>query len=459
MQKVFNFIKKILGKQATNWIRPVGHGTKGLLAAARYGFPAKKLKIIGITGTKGKTTTSAIMGRLANLYGIKTGYITTAVIYTGADEGEFLNPYKMTSIDSIATQKYLSEMIKNGCEWVVLEISSQGLEQNRHLGIFGFDVAMFLNIYPEHIEAHGSWEKYKSAKAKLFKYLKVGGVFVFNEDIPESSEMWQKVPENKKNLVTKIGVGYNHFDLKNNKDTLFKDLEIENKQFATNFSARFDILNCFFAIQGIANLLTKDPTKKVKIVDELAKYLKHIYGVPGRMEWVIKDGIVVDDKKNNTPNKLSNISILVDYAHEPESMRQLLETLSGWRKDGFYESIIHIVSCDGVGRDDWKKPILGATSCDFVDHSILTTDNYEAGDSPQDIVDLLGQSLDKKLENKKYFKVLNRKDAFNKALEIAAKSNKKTLIVSTGVGSEQGLTQPEGKIEWDERAVWKTIFR
>jgi UDP-N-acetylmuramoyl-L-alanyl-D-glutamate--2,6-diaminopimelate ligase len=458
MQKAFNIIKKVLGKQGTKWIRPLGHGIKGLLASVKYGFPAKKLKIIGITGTKGKTTTSTIMGRLANLHGIKTGYITTAVINTGSDKGEFLNPYKMTSIDSVATQKYLSEMLKNGCEWVVLEISSQGLEQNRHWGIFGFDEVVFLNIYPEHIEAHGSWEKYKAAKGKLFKHLKPRGVFISNKDIKESEEMWQMVPSRTRKSSKRVDVGYDQFQLRQQKNALFQNIKIAGNTFSTNFSATFDLLNCFFAIEGIASLLTRDSLIKEDLVQQLAGHLDSVYGVPGRMEWVVNSGSVVGKKSNKSQEKQENISILVDYAHEPESMKQLLETLVSWKNGGFYDQVIHIVSCDGVGRDDWKKPILGEISCNFADYSILTTDNYETGDNPRDIVDLMSKSLDKKLENKKYFKETGRLKAFKKALELATNSNKKTVIVSTGVGSEQGLTQPDGKMEWDERIVWKSLI-
>ncbi|MBC7472623.1 MAG: hypothetical protein H7196_05205 [candidate division SR1 bacterium] len=443
MQKIFNFLKKILGKKGTKWIRPLGHGIKGLVAATKYGFPAKKLKVIGITGTKGKTTTSTIMGRLANLYGIKTGYITTAVINTGSAKGEFLNPYKMTSIDSVATQKYLAEMVQNDCEWVILEISSQGLEQNRHWGIFGFDEVMFLNIYPEHIEAHGSWEKYKSAKGKLFENLKPNGVFLANKGIKESEEMWQKIPAKIRENTTKVDIGADQFRIQCKKNTLFQDLVVNNKNYSTNFTAPFDIFNSFFAIKAISNLVAKTNLERENIEVKLLSELKNVSGVPGRMQWVLEDS--------------DNVSILVDYAHEPESMKQLMQTLSGWREDGFFENIIHVVSCDGVGRDDWKKPILGQTSYDFADYSILTTDNYEDGDNPQDIVNLLSSSLDKNEVNKRYFKILNRKNAFKKALEIAIESRKKVVIVSTGVGSEQGLTQPSGKMEWDEKEVWKKL--
>lgn len=163
---------------------------------------------------------------------------------------------------------------------------------------------------------------------------------------------------------------------------------------------------------------------------------------------------------------LSNlqVSILVDYAHEPESMKQLLSTLAGWRNDGSFDYIIHVVSCDGVGRDDWKKPILGQLSSEYADFSILTTENYDNRDNPEDILNLLVQDLNSADEGIKFQKVLDRRSSFilalNKAQEYASLSSQsiKVLIVSTGVGAEQGLTRPEGKIEWDERKVWGQVF-
>jgi UDP-N-acetylmuramoyl-L-alanyl-D-glutamate--2,6-diaminopimelate ligase len=451
MQNALNAFKKLLGKNLTNKIRPLGHGIKGLVASAKYGFPSRKLKVIGITGTKGKTTTSTITGRLANLYGIKTGYITTAVINTGTEEGEFLNPYKMTSIDSIAMQKYLSEMVKNGCKWVVLEISSQGLEQNRHWGVFGFDEVVFLNIFPEHIEAHGSWENYKKAKGRLFKEVKSGGVFIANSDTSESTEMWEMIPPFVQTTISRHDIGYNDFKIEASKRGLFLDMVVDGIKYPTNFTAPFDLLNCYFAIREIAALVDIENKNQKELIAQIAPNLTEVYGVPGRMEWVVKNG-----QAGKTPcsKKLKRVSIMVDYAHEPESMRLLLENLKTWRTKGDFEQIIHVVSCDGVGRDDWKKPILGKTSLDIADYSILTTDNYEEVDNPDDIVDLLEKDLDMGLKNKKYFKIISRKEAFNKALDLACMSAKKTLIVSTGVGSEQGLTQPNGKMEWDERTVW-----
>ncbi|MGL4759445.1 MAG: Mur ligase family protein, partial [Patescibacteria group bacterium] len=174
-------IKKILGPSLLKSIRPFGHGVKGFMASAYYGFPALKLKKIAITGTKGKTSTTVLTGRLLNSLGCKAGYISTALYSIGNDE--ILNSSKMSSVDGVMQQKLLAQMVKNKCEYVVIEMSSQGLEQNRHKGLYGFDLSMFLNIYPEHIEAHGGFENYLNCKGIIFKALKKNGFAILtNQD-------------------------------------------------------------------------------------------------------------------------------------------------------------------------------------------------------------------------------------------------------------------------------------
>ncbi len=160
------------------------------------------------------------------------------------------------------------------------------------------------------------------------------------------------------------------------------------------------------------------------------------------------------------------VSILVDYAHEPESMKRLMETLVDFRRRLFFDKIIHIISCDGAGRDDWKKPILGMTSYSNADFSIITTDNYDKDDDPQAIVNMLSVEFPietelKKIESfdgtQKYHKEINRQRSFEFAIDIARKyaelldEEVKVLIVTTGIGSEQLMIQPEGEIERDER--------
>ena len=160
------------------------------------------------------------------------------------------------------------------------------------------------------------------------------------------------------------------------------------------------------------------------------------------------------------------VSILVDYAHEPESMKRLMETLVDFRRRLFFDKIIHKISCDGAGRDDWKKPILGMTSYSSADFSIITTDNYDKDDDPQAILNMLSVEFPAETElitiknfdgTQKYHKEINRQQSFEIAIDIARRyaqlSNEETkvLIVTTGIGSEQLIIQPEGEIQRDER--------
>ena len=152
------------------------------------------------------------------------------------------------------------------------------------------------------------------------------------------------------------------------------------------------------------------------------------------------------------------ISILVDYAHEPEGITQLLDTFVSWRDNGYYQYVIHVISCDGAGRDDWKKPIMGKLSYDKADFTFITTDNYNSKDNPEDILSLLRQNLPYEELDIKYFCDIDRLSTMKAALKKAQELNSKVLICSTGVGSEQGLTQPDGIMEWDERKVWAGIW-
>lgn len=440
-------LKKIVPTAVLVGLRPWYHGTKAQAAAARYGYPAKKLHVIGITGTKGKTTTATYTGRLLNLAGTKTGYLTTSVINLG--EEEFLNPHKMTTIDPVKMQEYLARIVKNGCTHVVLELSSQGLAQHRHWGLGGLNTGVFLNIYPEHIEAHGGFSEYVAAKAKMFSGMRAGGTVLLNSDFTESEAMWAQVKRTLNPRITRIPYSIqNDLEIKPHQQIYKKfRLSKERKYRPTLFSADFEVANAY-----VASLIGEQATENS--LSKLLDLAATLTTVPGRMEWVIREGKNVFER-HSKPAQIApeKINVLVDYAHEPASMEKLLRTLRGWCKRGEFKHLIHVVSCDGVGRDDWKKPILGKLSFDLADYSVYTTDNYEAGDDPQAIVKALQKTIPTDKTNKTIVEV-DRQKAFSKALNLAKKLKESTLLVSTGVGTEQGLTQPEGVIVWDERTKW-----
>ncbi len=453
-------IEKILGKSLLRIARLFYHGSKSYLASLYFRRPSDNLFLIGVTGTKGKTSTTILVGRVLNLLGIRTGYISTAILnLEGKQENEFINTYKNTTLDGFLMHKFLAKIKANNCQVAVLEMSSIGLEQGRHKGLKKFDIATILNMYPEHIDYHGDWEKYKIAKGVLFRNLRSGGYFVCNDDKDQQeikNYLWSLVSDK---------INTHKIPLKNNLDyeiieepgTLEKSISWSGTIAKTHFTTDFEIKNLAFALE-IGRILEPSIEKKVtQIIDKVGN-------LPGRMEFVVKHNQVIwPIKETKIYSTNPDISIMVDYAHEPKSMEKLLTNLANWRDQKYYTQVIHILSCDGAGRDNWKKPIMGEISYKYADHTVITTDNYDENDNPKEIINLLSQKIKKQaLKNKKITSIIDRRKSFQKALEIAKTNKKETdkiLIVSTGVGTEQSLTQPGGRMAWDERQVWKEVFK
>lgn len=461
MKSFLKFIKQILGKNLTKKIRPFGHGIKGIVASIFYGNPSKKLILIGINGTKGKTTTTVLTARLLNELNQKTGFISSALIYDG--DKEYINPYKMGTIDGLKMFQTLKKMLNNGCKYVILEMTSEGLAQNRWWGLAKFDTVVFLNAFPEHLEAHGGWENYLKAKGTLFSQLAKDGHFIGNGDEEQqlnTEKMFNRVPSTIKKGIKKELVESDSFVVLPNTGQVSLDFTYNGSVYKTNFISRVEIHDLVFAI-NIAKIYVPN------IQEQMDSIIPNLKGIPGRMEWVIDYGKIKFSSPKNHP-KLQHwqekVSVLVDYAHEPESMKKLFELTNEWKQKGVFTKVIHVLSCDGVGRDDWKKPVLGRISYENADYTILTTDNYSEQDNPQHIIDILGSEFDKELENKKYYQEVDRYEAFRLGFNIAQKIldknllNNKILLVSTGVGSEKGLTRPGQILDWDERIKWVQAF-
>lgn len=464
MQSIFDLIKKILGNNLTKKIRPIGHGFKAYLGALYFGFPGKKITLIGINGTKGKTTTTILVGKILNLLGIKTGFISGALINDG--QNEFSNKRKLSTTDALEIQQLVDQMVKNKCKIAVIELTSQGLEQRRHLGLGKFDTTVFLNAYPEHLEAHGGWGKYIQAKSLLFRNTAKNGHFIGNYDhdqMETTQKLFHSIPFKIRKTVKKMLVLTSEFKSALAPDGIHRDFEYKGKVYPTNLMSEVEVIDLFFAIKTAQNYLPE-------IESNLATLIPKLTGAPGRMDWAVFNGKILETKiesdslgKSNLDWR-KNISVLVDYAHEPESMKKLMETVQLWKNNNIYTQLIHILSSDGAGRDEWKRQIHGDLSYKNTNFTVLTTDNYTEDDNPQQILDELGQNYDNNLDGIKFKKIINRQHAFTYALEIAKKyiqddSNNKVLVFSTGVGTETGLTQPNKILDWDEKQKWQEAFK
>lgn len=392
--------------------------------------------VVGVTGTNGKSTTVKLISEILSASGKKVGFISTAEIQIG--KHWVLNDMKMTMPGRNILQKLLCEMQKAGCEYAIVETSSQGVEQYRHIGV-NYDVAVFTNLTPEHIEAHGGFENYKAAKGKFFSHLAsskrkvldgktIEKVSVINLDDPHSGYFLQFEADKK--------FGYSieaSYDLTGTEETRACDISLTSRgskfiangmPFETNLLGLHNIYNCLAAISACFALGIP--------LSQMAAPLKNV-SVPGRMEF-IQEG--------------QDFIVLIDYAPEPQSVSKLYKTLELFPK----RNIIHILGSCGGGRDRARRPVLGRLA-GKLSHTVIVTNEDPYDDDPNVIIRevALGAREAGKVDGKNLFTFLDRRAAIQKAFKLAGKND---IVIITGKGCEQAIVGAHGKkIPWDDRRV------
>lgn len=431
------YVKSILPSWLLKFIRPFYHGLVAKIANIYFGSPSNKLIVIGVTGTAGKSTTVALLSHILNFNGLKTGYITTVNFYNGKEN--FINKHGLSMPGGWLLQKQLKEIVGMGCKYAIVECTSEGLAQNRHLGI-NFDVALLTNLSMAHIESHGGFVNYSNSKQKLFSALhklpkksffnkKIIGV---NFDDLYAEDFYKYVADEKFGIsfTGKTSTSLKIYNAKNLNEKEFCKFVLEGREYNLNLVGSFNAYNAVLA-STCAFVLGVDLAKS-------AEALKTFTGIPGRME-----------KIENT----RGISIYVDYGCEPVSFKSALEAVSELE----HNKIIHVFGSTGGHRDSGKREIFGRTSAKFADHIIITNDDVYESD-PEEIA----RSIESGIKNyesgrTKFETVLDRKEAIAKALFIAEKGD---LVLITGKGSEQFLVLPGNKrIEWDDRDVVRSVLK
>ncbi len=426
---MLNLIKKLIPKKLFKIGQPIYHWFLAKLSALIYFYPSNKMIVIGVTGTTGKSSSCYFMSQILESAGFKVGMSTTTLFKI--DKKEWLNDKKMTMIGKFQLQKLLKKMTKNKCEIAIVETTSEGIKQFRHLGI-NYDILVFTNLYPEHIESHGNFENYKKAKGRLFDYLhsckKKKLSKIFHKEI-EKLEI-KKLREFKKTIIANLDDEYAKYFLNfwsekkityginSNADIKLNNLKIK---LLGNYN-QYNVL-AGVAVAKVLNI----PENKIKFAVENLKPL------PGRLEFV----------KNNL-----GIKILIDYAFEPKAIEQLYNTI----KNISHNKIIHVLGSAGGGRDKSRRSTLGKLASENADIIIVTNeDPYD--EDPQEIIDQVAEPIS---ENKLY-KILDRREAIKKALELATEliqEQQQPLILITGKGAEQKMCLAHGKmIDWDDREV------
>lgn len=437
------YVKSLLPSWLLKFIRPLYHGVVARLASVYFGNPSNKLIVIGVTGTAGKSTAVALLSHIVGFNGLKAGYITTVNFFNGKEN--FINKHGLSMPGGWLLQKQLNEIVGQGCKYAIVECTSEGLAQNRHLGI-NFDVALLTNLSMAHIESHGGFLNYSNSKQKLFKILhKLPKKSFFNKKIigVNFDDLYAD-DFYKYEADEKFGISFNDknspslkiYNAKNLDAKEFCKFSLEGQEYKLNLFGNFNAYNAVLA-SVCAFVLGVE-------LEKSARALETFTGIPGRMEKI----------ENN-----KGISIYVDYGCEPVSFRSALEAVSELP----HKQLIQVFGSTGGHRDISKREIFGRTSAEFADHIIITNDDVYESD-PEEIAKSIefgikqqlsqsaGQLISKSASRQvKYEIVLDRKEAIAMAL---SKAEKGDLVLITGKGSEQFLVLPGNKrIEWDDREV------
>jgi UDP-N-acetylmuramoyl-L-alanyl-D-glutamate--2,6-diaminopimelate ligase len=376
---------------------------KSTLAMYYYGNPSKKLKIVGVTGTNGKTTTATLLYRIATALGYKAGLVST-VENIIVDK---VIPSIHTTPDSITLTKLFSEMVDAGCEYVFMEVSSHALDQNRVWGV-SFVGGIFTNLTHDHLDYHKNFENYFAAKKKFFKMLPSSAFALSNIDDEYGKKMLEGIQAKKFT-----------YGLKNKADF--------NKSPQTELIGEFNLYNTL-AVYASAVLLGFD---KERVID----VLKTITPPKGRFEHFMSP---------------SEVLVIVDYAHTPDALENVLRTIQKMRKEG--SKIISVFGCGG-DRDPMKRKIMGSIGASLSDIAIFTSDNPRSED-PDKIIEQMKEGLSME-ELKKVKTIPNRHEAIAESVKLAQKGD---IILCAGKGHEDYQEIKGVKHHFDDMEEFKKLY-
>jgi UDP-N-acetylmuramoyl-L-alanyl-D-glutamate--2,6-diaminopimelate ligase len=407
------------------------------LGASLYRHPSEKLYVIGITGTKGKTSTANFVWSVLRQSGIKAGLIGTANIKIG--DKESLNEYHMTMPGRFVIQKLLRQMAKADCTHVVMEATSEGIKLQRHKGII-FDCAIFTNLTPEHLPSHGgNFEKYKKTKGELFaslmqhakqlngKYVK--RISIINHD-DDNAIFFENFPADiKKTYSIKNISDFQAVNIQDSGDGVrFHVNNIGNK---LSVLGAFNVYNALPAI-ALGNILGLSQ-------EHITQGLLDLRLIPGRMEQIAEG---------------QDFKVIVDYAHEKISMNALLDTA---RSMAGPNNVIVLLGAEGGGRDKAKRADMGEAAARKANFVICSNvDPYE--DDPKEIIEDIAKVAEKfgKIRNESLFVIEDRRAGIAKALALAKAND---MVLFTGKGAEQSMIIGGKSIPWDDRVVVREELR
>lgn len=387
----------------------------GIIATNYYDNPSKKLKLVGVTGTNGKTTIAFLLYNLFQAAGYNCGLLSTIENKVG----DKIYPATHTTPDSIQLNKMLAEMVSKKCGYCFMEVSSHALSQHRTAGL-DFTGAIFTNLSHDHLDYHQTFDAYIKAKKILFDNLSNKAFALVNVDDKRGKVMVQNTKAEKHFFALKSAAEFKAKIITNNLDGL--ELDIDGRQVWFRIFGAFNAYN-LLAVYGAAVLLGVDPAETLTLMSDLQ-------AAPGRLEQVA----------NNM-----GLTALVDYAHTPDALEKVLQTITEFRSGN--EQLITVVGCGG-DRDKEKRPLMSAIACRYSEKVVVTSDNPRSED-PDKIIDemMAGISISDK---RKAIRISDREEAIKTACLLA---QTKDIILVAGKGHEDYQIIKDKKLPFNDREV------
>lgn len=393
----------------------------GYMAHNFFGAPSEKVKLVGVTGTNGKTTIATLLFKLFSGLGYKCGLIST-VENKIADE---IIPATHTTPDQITLNALLAQMVEAGCTHVFMENSSHAIHQHRSTGL-QFAGALFSNITHDHLDYHKTFDEYIRVKKSFFDHLSSSAFAITNLDDKRGLVMIQNTHAKRLTYSLKTMADFKGKILENGLGGLVMDVNGQEVHF--RLIGEFNAYN-LLAVYGAAVSLGEDKMNVLQVLSNLT-------GAEGRFDYIVsaKDQIIG----------------IVDYAHTPDALLNVLATIQKLRKG--HETVITVVGCGG-DRDRTKRPVMGEVACEHSDKVIFTSDNPRSED-PQQILKDIEAGLNTAAK-RKYISIVDRKEAIKTAVTLA---NKEDIILIAGKGHEKYQDIKGVKHPFDDKQVLKEIF-
>lgn len=393
----------------------------GFAASAFYDHPSKKLKVIGITGTNGKTTTVFLLWQLFSSLGYKCGLLSTIENYIG----QVREPSTHTTADAVQINRNIAAMADAGCEYCFMEMSSHAIDQDRIAGL-KIHGAIFSNITHDHLDYHQNFSNYLKAKKKLFDELPAEAFALINVDDRHGPVMIQNCKAKHFTYALKTMADFRAKIVESHLEGLL--LEMDQQQVWCRLAGTFNAYN-LLAVYAVARIEGYNSTEILPLMSKLVP-------VQGRFE-------VISSPEGPTA--------IVDYAHTPDALKNVLQTIHEVRQSG--QRIITVIGAGG-DRDRLKRPLLARVACQLSDQVILTSDNPRSED-PEEILKEMEAGLDPVMR-KKAVKITDRREAIRTAMMISLKGD---IVLVAGKGHETYQEIKGVKYHFDDREVIRNYIQ